>query len=153
MRGRPFLLGLSPGSLRTPQYPVPPGPIRCAIGQSQLRDRGGGEIVRHMLPIRIAARVPGRQDGNWRNERPGLRWYEFRRSVDCTVRRRPVFGRNYCRRISVLVDLADEPEPALVQRADEALVIAAVAERAPDRADTRAERRLRDDTTLPNRVE
>jgi hypothetical protein len=74
MRGRLFLQGLSPGSLGTLQYPIPPGPIRCAIGQGQLRGRGGGEIVHHVLPVRITARVPGRQDRNWRNERRGFRW-------------------------------------------------------------------------------
>ena len=54
---------------------------------------------------------------------------------------------------AILLDVADETKPALVQRAYEALVVAAVAERAPCRADAGAQRRLRDDAALPNRVE
>ena len=40
-----------------------------------------------------------------------------------------------------------------MQRTNEALVVTAVAERAPGRADARAECALRNDTTVPNRVE
>jgi hypothetical protein len=40
-----------------------------------------------------------------------------------------------------------------VQRANQVLVVAAVAERAPCRADAGAERRVRDDAALPNRVD
>ena len=40
-----------------------------------------------------------------------------------------------------------------MQRANEALVVAAVAERAPCRADAGAQRRLRNDAALPDRVE
>jgi hypothetical protein len=49
--------------------------------------------------------------------------------------------------------VADKTKPALAQRANEALVVAVVAERAPCRADARAERRLRDDAALPNHVD
>ena len=70
-----------------------------------------------------------------------------------------VFRRNSCfdrvsgRRRAVTFDVTDETKPTLVQRANETLVIAAVAERAPGRADARAQRRLRDDASLPNRLE
>src|SRR5262245_22122352 len=64
-----------------------------------------------------------------------------------------VFERDSRRRRTVVVDIADETKPAPVKRANEALVVAAVAERAPCRADPGAQRRLRDDAPLPNRVE
>src|SRR5262245_50978784 len=57
------------------------------------------------------------------------------------------------RRGRVVVNVADKTKSALVQRAYEALVAAAVAERAPCRADAGAQRRLRDDAALPNHVD
>src|SRR6266478_8121236 len=65
----------------------------------------------------------------------------------------PCFDRVSGRRRAVTFDVTDETKPTLVRRANEALVIAAVAERAPGRADARAQRRLRDDASLPNRLE
>jgi hypothetical protein len=53
----------------------------------------------------------------------------------------------------VLIDPTDEAEPAFVQGADQALILAGVADGAPRRADPRAERRLRDDTSLPDGVD
>ncbi len=63
------------------------------------------------------------------------------------------FGHMSCRRRDTLLDVTNETKATLVQRANEALVVAAVAERAPCRADPGAQRRLRDDAALPNRVE
>jgi len=68
--------------------------------------------------------------------------------VGCVLR-----GNSFFDRDSRRLDVADETKSALVQRANEALVVATVAERAPCRADAGAERRLRDDAALPNRVE
>ena len=47
-------------------------------------------------------------------------------------------------------DLPDESESTLTQRANEALVVAAAAERPPGSADAGPERRLRDGTTVPD---
>ena len=58
-----------------------------------------------------------------------------------------------CRRRDTLLDVTNETKSALVERANEALVAAAIAERAPGRADPRAQRRLRYDASLPNRFE
>src|SRR5260370_1821885 len=63
------------------------------------------------------------------------------------------FDRVSGRRRAVTFDITDETKPTLMQRANETLVVAAVAERAPGRADARAQRRLRDDASLPNRLE
>src|SRR5262249_59409423 len=52
-----------------------------------------------------------------------------------------------------LLDVADEAKPALVQGANQGLVIAAVPERAAGRADAGAERGLRDDAALPDRLD
>src|SRR5262249_27976483 len=48
-------------------------------------------------------------------------------------------------------DVADESESALVERANERMIVAGVAERAPGGADAGADRRLRDHAPLPNR--
>ena len=70
-----------------------------------------------------------------------------------------VFQGNSCldrvsgRRRAVTFDVTHETKPTLMQRANETLVVAAVAERAPGRADARAQCRLRDDASLPNRLE
>src|SRR5262249_54348903 len=53
----------------------------------------------------------------------------------------------------VVFNVADKTKSALVQRAYEALVATAVAERAPCRTDAGAQRRLRDDAALPNHVD
>src|SRR5262245_2680528 len=96
----------------------------------------------------------------WSRSR-GLRG-QGRRFVRRYGRRRRLRGSLRCRRFSgyqggwrrvVFVDLADGAKPALVQSANEALVAAAVAERAPCRADAGVERRLRDDAALPDDVE
>ena len=63
------------------------------------------------------------------------------------------FGRVSGRRRAVTFDITDKTKPTLMQRANETLVVAAIAERAPGRADARAQRRLRDDASLPNRLE
>jgi hypothetical protein len=47
-------------------------------------------------------------------------------------------------------DLADESESALMLGANEVLIVAAVAQRPPRSTDAGAERRLGDETTLPN---
>src|SRR5260221_11608403 len=57
------------------------------------------------------------------------------------------------RRRAVTFAIPDETKPTLMQRANETLVVAAGPERAPGRADARAQRRLRDDASLPNRLE
>src|SRR5499427_10119698 len=62
------------------------------------------------------------------------------------------FDRVGGQRRAVTFDVTDETKPTLVQRANETLVVAAVAERAPGRADARAQCRLRDDASLPNRL-
>src|SRR5262249_15288100 len=67
--------------------------------------------------------------------------------------RRPFVDCNRGRRRTVLVNVADKAKSAFVQRADEALVVAAVAERPPCCADAGAQRRLRDDAALPNHVD
>ena len=79
-----------------------------------------------------------------------VRRHEFRRVssprgrfLDCNGSRSGTF----------VVDIADETKPALVQCANEALVLAAVAERSPCRADAGAERRLRDGAPVPDRVD
>ena len=54
---------------------------------------------------------------------------------------------------TVLLDVPDEAKPALVQCADEALVVAAVSQRAPRRADAGAQRRVRNGAALPDRVD
>ena len=64
-----------------------------------------------------------------------------------------MFGRDSGRRGVVFVDFADEAKPAFMQRANQVLIVAAVAECAPCRADAGVERRLRDDAALPDRVE
>ena len=53
----------------------------------------------------------------------------------------------------MLVDLADEAEPALVQRADEPLVVAGVADRLAGGGDAAAERRLGHDPALPDGID
>src|SRR5260370_8988419 len=63
------------------------------------------------------------------------------------------FDRVSGRRRAVTFDITEETKPTLMQRANETLVVAAVAERAPGRADARAQCRLRDDASLPNRLE
>src|SRR4029450_1831034 len=63
------------------------------------------------------------------------------------------FDHMSCRRRDTLLDVTNETKATLVQRANETLVGAAVAEGAPRRADPGARRRLRDDAALPDRVE
>src|SRR5262249_18395628 len=57
------------------------------------------------------------------------------------------------RSASIIADVADEAETALVQRANESLVAAAVAERAPRGADAGAQCRLGDDAATPHDVD
>jgi len=78
-------------------------------------------------------------------------WHDVRRGLDRP--RRSFLNYNSGRRGRVVVNVADKTKSALVQRAYEALVAAAVAERAPCRADAGAQRRLRDDAALPNHVD
>src|SRR5262245_36465919 len=78
-------------------------------------------------------------------------WHDVRRVLDRT--RRSFLHDDSGRRGRVVVNVADKTKSALVQRAYEALVAAAVAERAPCRADAGAQRRLRDDAALPNHVD
>ena len=66
--------------------------------------------------------------------------------------REPVVDARLARRRTVST-LADKAKSALAQRANQALIVAAVAERPPRRADSGAERRLRDDAPLPNRLD
>jgi hypothetical protein len=64
-----------------------------------------------------------------------------------------LLGRLSGRRGVVIVNVADEPKAALVQSANQVLIVAAVAECAPCRADAGVERRLRDDAAVPDGVE
>src|SRR5437764_327060 len=73
------------------------------------------------------------------------------RVVQGLRRRRVVDPRGRLRRIA-LIDLAYEPKPAFVQRADESLIDSAISERTTSRADARAQRRIRDDAPLPDRI-
>ena len=57
------------------------------------------------------------------------------------------------RRRRSLVDFADEAKSALMQRADQSLIVAVVAQSAPRRTDLGAERRLRDGAAVPNRLD
>src|SRR5262249_11383624 len=68
-------------------------------------------------------------------------------------RRRPRLRNRSRRRSSVSVELPDEAKPTLVHGANEALVVTAVAERAPRRADAGAERRLGDDAAVPDHID
>src|ERR1700752_1622134 len=52
-----------------------------------------------------------------------------------------------------LAYLADEPEALARDRADQPLLLAAIAERAARRVDTAGQGRFRDDTSVPDRVE
>src|SRR5262249_39415565 len=81
------------------------------------------------------------------------RRHESRRVERCALQGHARFDHDGGRRGTIAVDIADETKAALVQRANEALIVATVAERATRRADARAERRFRDDTALPDRVE
>jgi len=63
------------------------------------------------------------------------------------------FDRVSGRRSTITFDVTDETKPTPMQRANKTLTVAAVAERAPGRADAGAQRRLRDDASLPNRLE
>src|SRR5262249_26514752 len=67
--------------------------------------------------------------------------------------RKSCSGRRSGRRRIGVFDVADEPKATLVHRANETLVVAAVAERAPCGADAGAQRCLRHDTAPPNRIE
>src|SRR5262252_3913359 len=78
--------------------------------------------------------------------------HELRRIVRGGCGWRSRFDRNGDWR-GALIDIADEAKPALVQRANEALVVAAVAERTPGCSDAGAQRRLRDDAALPDRID
>src|SRR5262252_3675346 len=78
--------------------------------------------------------------------------HELRRIVRGGCGWRSRFDRNGDWRGAV-IDIADEAKPALVECANEALVVAAVAERAPRGADEGAQRRLRDDAALPHRID
>jgi hypothetical protein len=68
------------------------------------------------------------------------------------LRQRAWTGRDGHRRRSLL-DFADEAKSALMQRADQSLIVAVVAQSAPRRTDSGAERRLRDDAAVPNRLD
>src|SRR5262245_346492 len=63
------------------------------------------------------------------------------------------FDRVSGRRRTIPFDVTDETKPTLAQRANTRLTVAAVGERAPGRADAGTQRRLRDDASLPNRLE
>ena len=68
------------------------------------------------------------------------------------VRRVSIVGRHQLRGWFV-IDPPDKAESALGHRADEVLAFTAVANGAPRRADAGAERRLRDDAALPDRLD
>src|SRR5207302_2802236 len=52
-----------------------------------------------------------------------------------------------------VIDIADKTKSPLVEGADQSLAVPAVAKRAPSGADTGADRRLRHDPALPDRVD
>jgi hypothetical protein len=56
-------------------------------------------------------------------------------------------------RLFSLAHHADETDPFAVRRANEALLLAAVPDRAARRIDTRAQRRFRDDPPIPHRTQ
>src|SRR5262245_4137690 len=120
--------------------------IRCACGKRRRRWLSGETVCKAVL-----ARSRSRRLAEERRRFVG--WYDFYRAVRGTLRCGRLGTCQSGRRRVVLVDLADEAKPPLVQSADEALVAAAIAERAPCRADAGVERRLRDDAALPDDVE
>src|SRR5262249_30178232 len=83
----------------------------------------------------------------------GFTRYELRGFVGQTRWRSPFLDRDGSRCGAVNLHVADETKPSPVQRANQALVVAAVAECAACRADAGAERRVRDDAALPDRVD
>src|SRR5215207_10014687 len=54
--------------------------------------------------------------------------------------------------VGVLFNVGDEAEPALVEGANERLIVSVVAERLASSVDPTRERRLRDDPSVPNGV-
>src|SRR5262249_21164619 len=120
--------------------------LRCTVGKRRPRRRGGEPVCKAVL-------VRSRSRGQREQGRRFVRRYGRRRHLRGSQRYRRFSGYQGGRRRVVFVDVADEAKSALVQSANEALVAAAVAERAPCRADAGVERRLRDDAALPDDVE
>jgi hypothetical protein len=130
------------------------GAVRCAIGRRRPRSHGKCETVRKAFVVRIPAYVVEARIRNRRLGAEGQRfagWHKFRGMVSRVLRSESCSDRRSGR--IVVVDIADETKPALVDGANEALVVAAVAKHAPCGADARAQRCLRHDAALPNRIE
>src|SRR5262245_10990596 len=119
---------------------------RIRIGKRRRPGRSGETVCRAVPAGSRSRRLAGER-------RRIVRRHDFRRSVGGNLEYRRLGVHQRSGRSVVFVDVADEAKPPLVQGANEALVAAAVAERAPCRADAGVERRLRDDAALPDDVE
>src|SRR5262249_19049240 len=131
------------------------GGIRDPLGEVRLRSHRDAGTVRNVSRIRIAVGALEQESRTrtfTRARQRFTRWHESGRVVRCALEGDARFDHE-SRPGTVAIDVADETKSALVQRANKALIVAAVAQRATRRADTRAERRFRDDAALPDRVE
>ena len=101
----------------------------------------------HVLKLRAFdhGRIDGRRRSGVLQKRRRIR----RRSL----RQRCPFGRGGRRCGADILHFAHEAKAALEHRANETLIGATVAQRAPCGTDARAERRLRNDAALPDHVE
>src|SRR5215813_3585927 len=116
-----------------------------------------GEAVGEIFLLGIAADVLKRQHSDRRlvGERQRRRTGSagVGRSLVCGQRRALAIGRRQRRRLAGVIDRSNKTKTPLMERSDQTLIVAVVADRAPRRADPGAERRFRYNAPLPNRLD
>ena len=128
------------------------------------------QAIAEIVVLRIVRHVPERQHGD-RQSRDGLGLHEFRddivkaghfesnRAAGRNVARRNTVVRNKPSRLRIrfrradCLNIADEPEAALVQRPNKSLVGSVVSKRTPGAIDAAGERGLGDDPAIPDRLD
>ena len=106
-----------------------------------------GQAIAEIVGIRLLAQVHERQYRDGRLARRDRRQRPlFDLPIRCLLR---FIGRRSCR----FLDLADEAEPAPMDRLDQRLPVPVIADRFPRRVDPAAQRGVRHDPSIPDRVE
>ncbi len=110
-----------------------------------------GHPVAEIIALRIAAEIVERQNRDRGPRCPGRGIGRLGRVAPRPALRLGLRRSDY--RGCTVADLADEAEAALVQRADEQLVVAGVADRLASGVDAARQRRLRNDSSVPDRLD
>ena len=107
-----------------------------------------GQAIAEIVGVRLLAQVHERQhrDGRLARRDRRLKALLFDLPIRCLRR---FIGRRSCR----FLDLADEAKPAPMDRLDQRLPVAIIADRFPRGVDPAAQRGLRHDPAIPDRVE